>query len=211
MLAQRIIKTNIETINPGTLDAFTNILTYIGNNYKTRDNISLLFLFAGPSNDEFEVCNLLTYMGYNITNIYLHDLYNVDQEAEIRQRFSFFQRITFLHNQDISTLNINQSNKSINKQYAYENIICMTFRPQIAGQHDRELLNAFLQSFVVNNNGSIISLNNPNNGGEEDPNYLRFQIVTRDSLNQHIDAQDPPNIQLSRSFFRFIYQPNLPT
>jgi hypothetical protein len=212
MLVQRLIKTNIERIATGSEDAFTNILTYIGNNYKTRDDISLLFLFAGPSIDELEVCNLLTYMGYNITNIYLHDLYDANQEAEIRQRFSSFQRITFLNNLDISTLQVNQSNKSINKQSAYENIICMTFRPQIAGQpaqQVRELLNMFLQTFVIDNNGSIITLNNPNNGGDEDPNYLRFQIVTRDSLNHLINVQDPPNIQLSRSFFRFVYQPNL--
>lgn len=202
---------NIERINHdhNNVDAFTNILTFVGNNYKSRDDISLLFLFAGPANDELEVCNLLTDMGYNITNIYLHDLYNEDQEEEIRQCFSSFQRITFLNNQDISTLNMNQSNKSINKQTPCENIICLTFRPQIAGQHAqqlRELLNVFLQSFVIDNNGSIITLNNPNNGGVEDPNYLRFQIVTRDSLNQHIDVQNPQNIQLSRSFFRFVYQ-----
>ena len=211
MLVQRLIKTNIEIIAPGSIDAFTNILTYIGNNYKTRDDISLLFLFAGPAIDELEVCNLLTYMGYNITNIYLHDLYDANQEEEIQQRFSSFQRITFLNNQDISTLQVNQSNKSINKQSTYENMICMTFRPQIAGQHAqqvRELLNMFLQTFVIDNNGSIITLNNPNNGGDEDPNYLRFQVITRDSLNHHIDVQDPINVQLSRSFFRFVYQQN---
>lgn len=210
-LIQKLITTNTQIINHNNIDAFTNIFTYIGNNYKTRDDISLLFLFAGQAVDELEVCNLLTYMGYNITNIYLHDLYDANQEEEIQQRFSSFQRITFLNNEDISTLQVNQSNKSINKQSAYENMICMTFRPQIAGQHAqqvRELLNMFLQSFVIVNNGSIITLNNPNDG-EGDPNYLRFQVITRDSLNQHIDVQDPINVQLSRSFFRFVYQPNL--
>lgn len=210
-LIQKLITTNTQIINHNNVNSFTNILTYIGNNYKTRDDISLLFLFAGQAVDELEVCNLLTYMGYNITNIYLHDLYDANQEEEIQQRFSSFPNIFFLNNEDISTLQVNQSNKSINKQSAYENIICMTFRPQIAGQHAqqvRELLNMFLQSFVIVNNGSILTLNNPNNG-EGDPNYLRFQVITRDSLNQHIDVQDPLNVQLSRSFFRFVYQANI--